>query len=175
MISRIIVLCMLILVSCAKPEQKTPNRYLDLRKLFETEASRLAKLDPKVNKTVSRNQVSETKKDISIDWKNELSLFMESDINKPAWRDSYRIDESKTDLLYTALDSNLRTRSIHIKKNLNGKLMHVFIVNKTHNNLYQSSEELSYIPDSMYHIVKQQHVILLGDNRYEITGAQNSK
>ena len=161
---------MLMLVSCAKPEEKAVTKYLDIKGFFESEVQRLTKSNLLVDKTVTRNEISETRTGKSINWKNELGLFTESDINKPAWRDSYKITEDSREVIYTALDSNMRTRTIHAKKDTHGGLRHISIINQTKNNLYQSSEHLTYIPDSIYKIDKSQHVMLLGSNRYQITG-----
>jgi hypothetical protein len=100
-------------------------------------------------------------------------MFTESDINKPAWRDSYRVVEDSGRISYRALDSNLRTRSIVIKKDIAGKPTQIDIINKTHNLLYQSREHLRYVPDSIYSIDKKQHVILIGDNHYLVSGRLN--
>lgn len=173
MIIRIFLMATIFLASCGSDKhERSTNKYEDIKGLFASEAIRLNKLNPKIDKTVARNNAVESKKGITIDWKNELNLFSESDINKPAWKNSYKISGNANDISYTALDSNLRTRLIHLKKDSSGRLMHVFIVNKTHNYLYQSSEELSYIPDSIYKIVKKQNVILMGTNQYEITGVR---
>lgn len=169
--SRTLILLIFIIVSCSKPEpKKANNTYTDIKGFFEAEVSRLSKSAVLIDKTVKRNDISETKTGISVNWANELSLFIESDINKPAWRDRYKIIENKNRIHYTALDDELRTRSIQIQKDLNGRLLHILIKNETQNNLYQSSEILSYFPDSFYTINKSQNVILLGSNTYTIKG-----
>ncbi|HYK76271.1 MAG TPA: hypothetical protein VEV16_04785 [Daejeonella sp.] len=160
----------IIFYSCTAPSVKPAASYIDLKSFFQSEAQRLSKLNKPVEKTVSRNQVSQTKKLTGIDWANELTLFTESDINKPAWRDSYKTIHKPGELIYLALDSNLRTRKIRIKENENGRIQEVEILNYTKNQLYSSKEHLIYITDSLYRIDKQQHVLLLGDNRYEISG-----
>ena len=146
------------------------NSYLDLTKFFSSEITKLEKLEPNVRKTVSRNGLRETKSLNNINWKSELSLFIESDINKSAWKNSYKITNSKNEVIYTALDSSLRTKRIFITRSPEGMVKKVLIVNKISNMLYESSEELLYITDSIYTINKQQHVVLVGDNDYKITG-----
>lgn len=168
--NRTLILVMLTLVSCARSEEKAVIRYWDIKGFFESEVQRLTKSKKPVDKTVTRNKISETQTRRSVNWKNELSLFIESDINKPAWRDSYKITEDNSEIIYMAIDSNLRTRAIQIKKDVRGGLRHISIINQTKNNLYQSSEQLTYVPDSVYKIDKSQHVLLLGNNRYQITG-----
>jgi hypothetical protein len=166
---RFAFLCFVFL-SCNETEEVRVNKFRDIRGFFSEEAKRLEKQKTIVNKTVRRNGIFEKKNNISPVWDTELSLFSESDINKPAWRDSYRVHIDSTGTSYTALDNKLRTRSIRIKKNKMDKLIELTVVNRTSNYLYSSSEELLYIPDSLYRIIKIQDVVLLGKNSYEING-----
>ncbi|MGB4397769.1 MAG: hypothetical protein WBJ10_00265 [Daejeonella sp.] len=171
MIGKKLTLACLLFAACSGTEQvREQKKYYDIKEFFSAEIKRLEKQDASVNKTVSRNGVSETKANFTPSWATELALFTDSDINKPAWRDSYNIQSDSLSTSYTTLDNDLRTKSIHIKKDNTGKLSEIRIVNSTSNYLYNSTEELHYIPDSLYRIVKKQDVILLGKNNYEITG-----
>lgn len=170
MTNRLLIFSLLVFASCGEKEKVPQRRYIDMKGFFTNEVSRLDKLNTKVNKTVSRNGVSESKVNISPDWNMELSLFSESDINKPAWSNSYIVRNDGGSTLYTATDNKLRTRSISIARNKNGRITRLSIVNSTTNYLYNSSEELLYIPDSLYRIVKKQDVLLLGKNSYKISG-----
>ncbi len=161
---------LLMLASCAEPIEKPASPFEDIKGFFEAEVSRLAEIKKTVNKTVKRNEVSETKNNVPVIWKDELALFIESDINKPAWRNSYKTVRDSSNIYYSATEKGLRTRSISIKKNPAGHIIHVSIINETKNYLYQSSESLIYIPDSIYLINKNQDVLFLGNNKYSITG-----
>lgn len=164
---RLIAICFLFLtlISCNPAQEKAPKQvYKDLKGYFESEVIRLTNKKSLVNKTIQQNGTSESKGNVSIDWKNELSLFIGSDINKPAWKDHYKIIEDSLQLSYLAIDSNLRTKEIHINKDLNGNPNRIYIKNITKNRLYESAEVLIYIPDSIYSIKKEQKVILLGNN-----------
>jgi hypothetical protein len=166
----LVIFFSVILLSCNKPAPKSGNKYPDIKSFFEKEAQRLSSVKRPVVKTVSRNGNRETTNAAHLNWTNEFNLFIESDINKPAWKDSYRVSQTGDLTLYKALDSNLRTRSILLKKKPDGTIRYVEIFNKTVNSLYQSSEHLTYLTDSLYYIRKQQNVLLIGNNRYEITG-----
>lgn len=169
-INRNILYALLFISSCSEPEKDTELRYTDLKNYFEAEVMRMEHSGRKVDKTVSRNGSAESKANISPDWRAELSLFIESDINKPAWRNSYSIKEDSVSVEYKAIGDDLRTRSIRIIKDTDGDIREISIANHTSNKLYSSSEELSYIPDSMYRIFKKQDVIVIGRNEYEIKG-----
>jgi len=164
------VFLLVILLSSCKPatEKSFEAPYEDIKGFFESEVIRLKSNKSVVDKTITQNELSETKEGIQIDWENELSLFTGSDINKAAWQDSYRIIKDSISVVYLAIDTNLRTREIRIKKDSSGKTQNILIRNSSKNYLYESTETLIYIPDSSYSIDKYQKVILLGKNSYLI-------
>jgi hypothetical protein len=163
-------LFLLIFSACSVPPEKEVNSYEDIRGFFAAEAIRLGKADPEVKKTVARNDSTETRAVRNINWETELSLFTESDINKPAWRDSYQVSSQGGNITYLATDTTLKTREIQIQKDPQGRIRRISIRNQTNNMLYSSSEQLMYVPDSVYQISKRQHVILVGNNRYLVKG-----
>ncbi len=164
----------LLLPSCkpAVKEDGVTAKYFDLKAFFKADAERLTGLNKPVRKTVAHNGDTETK-GVKIDnWERELSLFSESDINKPAWRDSYGVQTSPTMVIYIAKDDDLKTREIIVNKT-NDKVKYIVIYNYTKNILYYTQEKLTYWPDSLYKIEKTQQVRLLGLNKYVITGSLN--
>jgi hypothetical protein len=147
-------------------------QFFDLKGYFKADSVRLTKLNPLVNKTVIHNNVTETKKVRIPNWGTELSLFTQSDINKPAWKASYLVQSTDDFLIYKAKDPALKTRDIIIKRNGN-KIKWILIFNHTKNILYETVEKLSYFPDSLYLIEKTQRVRLLGTDQYKIKGSFN--
>jgi hypothetical protein len=161
----------IMLASC-KPEIKKAN-FFDLAGYFTKEAARLQANNKPVFKTVEHNDAKESRKLLIQDWSAELSLFKNSDINKPAWSNSYEVHRDSGIIIYVAKDADLRTRRIMIKQE-NGKVKWIAIYNHTPKNLlYDSFEKLTYIPDSLYMIEKRQAVRILGINRYRIEGLFN--
>ena len=96
-------------------------------------------------------------------------MFMVADINRPAWKNSYTIATGDSLVLYKAKEDELKVREIIIKKG-QGKIKWIVIYTRTKNILYQTTEKLSYFPDSLYLIEKDQRVRLMGRNRYKIQG-----
>ncbi len=171
MYRKLFILLLVFNSSCSNQEEmKTETDFFDIKGFFESEVKRLTNKKSTVNKSVRQNEQSEVKKNLSVDWENELALFIASDINKPAWKDSYKISGDSVHLNYLAIDTNLRTRSVEIKKDPKGQAVFFKIKNITRSKLYESSEELTYIPDSIYKITKDQSVRFLGKNTYQISG-----
>jgi hypothetical protein len=169
----ITVLVLFVGVSSCKNDSSPATdtaKFFDIKGYFRADSARLAKLNPLITKTVTHNFDTETKKTQIPNWGTELSLFAGSDINKPAWRNSYEVQSSENIIVYLAKDPSLRTRRIVINKK-GDQVKWILIVNYTKNLLYESSEKLSYFPDSLYLIQKKQRVKLLGLDRYTISGA----
>ncbi len=157
------------LFSCNPDVKVADKNYFDIKGYFGAEAKRLSQHHPYVNKHVGHNHQTEDKRLHINNWQDELGLFSLSDINKPAWRSSYRASTHGDTTIYKAAQSGLKTQLIRIVNN-HGHVKSIYIENFTSNMLYNSSEELTYFPDSLYHIHKTQHVRLLGVNDYDITG-----
>jgi hypothetical protein len=153
------------------------KQFFDLKKYFAAESVRLTKAKPLIDKIAVHNSIKEAKKVIVPNWNAELSLFSESDINKPAWKASYTASTSEGITTYTATDPDLKTRSIVIKKQQD-KVKLILIYNSTKTTLFGkalswTTEELSYVPDSMYRIQKRQFARILGENKYFVKGLFN--
>lgn len=166
-----------LLGSCSKGSKKTGNAgltpYFNLQQYFKTESKKLNTSKPILIKSILVDGKVQTRKIISTDWSDEFSFFINSDINKPAWFDKYKIDSAATYLKYTARDLNLKVRSINIEMRTAGgvkKVTSVRIEIAVTNFLYQLNETLSYYPDSLYTIVRKQHINLLGSKLYEVRG-----
>jgi len=155
-----------------KPDVKDTGqslKYFDISDYFTKDAIRLTNENRMVFKTVIHNRDTESKKVHIADWGLELSLFKEADINRPAWKNSYKVIDEDSTLIYMAKYPELKMREMIVKKG-KGKIKWILIYNKTKNILYQSTEKLSYFPDSLYSIKKDQRVRLTGNNRYRIQG-----
>ncbi|HEY0895274.1 MAG TPA: hypothetical protein VGE15_01855, partial [Sphingobacteriaceae bacterium] len=97
------------------PKENQHNYFFDLKGYFTREAARLSAAQKPAMKEVIRNRSVE-RRNMMIDWETELALFRESDINKAAWKDSYRTSKSGNTTTYTATDEDLRTRKITLEK-----------------------------------------------------------
>ncbi|MES2426667.1 MAG: hypothetical protein V4560_06815 [Bacteroidota bacterium] len=160
------------LPSCKLDVAKSDANFFDIKGYFHADSLRLTKLNHLTLKTVTHNGITETKKVQIANWGAELSLFSQSDINKPAWSNSYNIINDGNVIIYRAKEPQLRTREIVINKQGN-KVRWILIYNDSKNRLYQTTEKLSYFPDSVYIIQKYQKVRLLGANTYVVKGSLN--
>ncbi len=162
----------MLLSTACRPDIKETGaalKYFDLKGFFIADTARLNKINKPVFKTVMHNGVSQSKNVNITNWGQELDLFISSDINKPAWNDSYTATTDGNFLIYRSKDPDLKTREILVKRD-GQKVEYMVIYNHEKNILYQTTEKLTYFPDSLYQIEKKQSVRLLGTNKYLIKG-----
>lgn len=156
----------------AKERQKHSSNYFDLKNYFEKEAARLKKSNPVVTKTVTLNGSWETRKMKIGDWQKEFTVFTDVDINRSAWAGLFEVQKSGGQELYTSTEEKIPVKEVLILKK-GSKPYGVRILIKNSNMLYSSSDTLLYYPDSLYQVRKKQHIRLLSEKAYGITGKFN--
>ena len=150
-------------------EANTDLLYFDVKGYFAKEISRLQKLNPEVNKTVSINSVTENKTAKIVDWAKELAIFVNADINKTSWKGSFKIKEQNGVDSYTSDNKKIPIKKLSITWN-GQKAGKIEIIIDNKNILYRSLDTLTYYPDSLYVIKKQQKIRLLNEKKYSIVG-----
>lgn len=152
------------------PQTGSSTRYFSLENYFREQIAVLEARGQAVEKTVKKDDREEKRTIADMDWTTELEAFIASDINKPAWRDSYSVDSGAHFLNYRALEDGLRVRSIHIGRDQHRNIRSIVIERAENNYLYSSRETLRYYPDSLYSIMRHQHVRVLGPTRFQVCG-----
>lgn len=152
----------------SQTESASPGAYFSLQQYFDEEIERNHKESPTLRKTVEINGKNETKTTSIGNWRHELSLFAEADINKSAWTRSYERDSTAERVIYRSLDPELKTQLIEVHFNEEGDVRGIRIENQLSNWIFKSKEELSYYPDSIYEIRKVQDIRVVGKNNYRV-------
>ncbi|WP_316822847.1 hypothetical protein [Pedobacter gandavensis] len=168
------LLCAILLLcfGCTEPpktQQKEAHPYFDLKGYFTREVTRLSREKPMVHKTVLVNDATESK-DLQIaNWQKELSIFSDADLNKSAWKGLFQVKKTDTMELYSSSNEKVPVKEMKVIKK-KGKVYGLQMVIRNSNALYTSSDTLSYFPDSLYEVKKNQHIRLLAEKNYRITG-----
>lgn len=161
----------LFLCSCTSKEQNNTQigAYFDLKNYFEKEADRLNKLNQAIEKTVAINEVNEKKRLKIENFRNELSAFINSDINKASWRGSFTVKKEANSVIYTTNNKKIPVKELKISYK-NNKPKAIQIIVSTSNILYHSIDTLNYFPDSLYEIKKTQKIRLINEKKYSVIG-----
>ncbi len=84
---------LLLLSACQTPAEKSdePPVYYDVKGFVENQIQLLNQQKPTVAKTMVVGSDEEKRSTNEVNWQRELELFVQADINKPAYRQSYAI------------------------------------------------------------------------------------
>ncbi|MFD2288545.1 hypothetical protein GJU39_18345 [Pedobacter petrophilus] len=172
-------LCILVFAftffSCNQREAAKANTellYFDLKGYFGKEIIRLKNARVKVDKTVSINGISETKSLLITDWEKELAIFINADINKNSWKGSFKVTQQNGLQVYTSDSKKIPVKKVSVN-NKGLKISKVEIIINNKNILYQSLDTLTYYPEILYKIRKQQKIRLLAPKDYTVVAKFN--
>lgn len=172
----IIVISAVFFLSCSDAKSTNPtsssvkNDYFDTQSFFQTEVDSLKKLNPEIEKTVSKENETETKTLKIKNWENELSSFTAIDLQKPAYSSEFKIDTTGNQVNYVAKNPELDVQRVTIKLNEAKEPIEIIVEKSTKNMLYSTDEKLTYAKGLKYSVEKNQSILVLGDNRYLIQG-----
>ena len=132
------------LLSACNPEIKEGKikKYFDLKGLIEIQIKTLNTQKPLVQKTILMSGKSESQSVKTIDWAKELELFIQMDLNKPAFIQSYQVDSSSMSVKYELKDTEkLPVKYLTISRvGENGLSVEALVSNE--NYLYQTERHL---------------------------------
>jgi hypothetical protein len=178
--NKLYIFFLLLIFSNCKNESpqysKNTTPLFDLKGFLDNEIATHLKDIKKVKKTVTVNGKTETKEVEIKDWKEELKPFFNSDINRPAWRDKYKIlnehnfhdyDTLVSKKQFNVIDKNLKTQRINIYYGFKTEktkpmpqtwISSVSIFNLDNSAISQSYQILSY-DENGYTIISKQKLI----------------
>jgi hypothetical protein len=99
-IGYVLILCMMLMSCNSGSQTEEIKRYFDLKGLIAKQTERLLTEKPLVIKTIAMADTSETQSIQTIDWTKELEFFTQTDLNKPAYVNSYQVDSSAMGVKY---------------------------------------------------------------------------
>ncbi|MCY7410328.1 MAG: hypothetical protein LH473_08650 [Chitinophagales bacterium] len=177
--SYILPLCICILIAACNQTSTTTvatKTYFDVPGFFKEEITQLQKDSMIVIKTSSVNETSDVHQIDWTNWYRELILFINSDINKPAFIGKYAVDTIVQDstskiITYAATDSSLKTRLLEVTFNTaTNSVFQIHIINNTKDFLSSTHEELYFLPMKAYVIKSSQTMLFFGTNEMKVMG-----
>jgi hypothetical protein len=164
-------------LSCSRQErqQDADKEFLpffDVKGFFQEEIDRLAAGGFQIRKTVTIDGQTDTKTLDSLDFSDELRIFLNSDINRVAWFDKYRVDSlysgnSLERLTYTALEEKLKTREITIGFQ-DGQVEEMGVLNRIKTAIATAEQTLAYRPATGYSISSKQTIAFSKDRSFTV-------
>lgn len=171
------IVCYLLLILCSSCTLKEQDHlkdklYFDLESYFKSEAKRLATSNTPILKSVMVNGQAEHKKLKIANWEKEFESFISADINKASWKGSFKVQKNSTATTYFTDSEKIPIKKVSITYR-HDKIYGIQILITNANSLYTSTDSLSYYPDSLYQLNKTQHIQLMKEKKYRISGRFN--
>jgi len=151
------------LIACTPEDTKKGARlsFFDLEGYVSQQVQLLQNDQPKAVKSVSLDARIEEKVLSTLDYRKELELFAQADINKPAWRDKYTVDSVFNQagvlesLTYEATDDKIPTRRLHIDFD-RGEVSRILVEESFSSAIADTRRELTFMPGLGYQVVSVQ-------------------
>ena len=141
------IIIILLLTRCDQPQEKVKEKkiYYDLKGFIETQIEFLSEQKPTVDKVMSVSGKNESRSTKEVDWKKELELFIQADINKPSYSKSYAVSkpDSLTSVYTLKTEENISVKSVRIELDKNtGNPVLIQALLRSENKLYQSEKNV---------------------------------
>jgi len=161
----LLVIILFILSSCQiETVQNSNQTFFDIETFLEKELNELSNLKS-IKKKVTINDRIDEKTLNNFNLKTDLEIFINSNINKIAWLDKYKVDSlfdntgKLSELKYTAVDNKLKTREFRINYTL-GKVNSISVFNGSNNSVSSIEQHLKYFPSKGYSVESLQEITL---------------
>ncbi|WP_435352647.1 hypothetical protein [Emticicia sp. SJ17W-69] len=136
----------LLLFGCneSSSNENTPKYYYDLAGFINQQISQLSKNQPITWKNLLIGEKTESIQTKDIDWKKELELFLQADLNKQSYQLSYTKDSTQNKVVYQLKKGeNLPVKVLKIEFDQENSPKHIDALIQVANYLYKSEKNLS--------------------------------
>lgn len=135
----------IILAGCTESSNKnSPKYYYDLAGFINQQISQLTDNKPLIQKNLLIGNKTETIQTKDIDWKKELELFLQADLNKQSYQLSYTRDSTQNVVIYQLKKGEkLIVKTLKIEFDEEKSPKHIEALMQVENYLYKSEKNLS--------------------------------
>ena len=171
-------------ISCESEKKNIDQTktFYDLRGFIEGQITDLSLEKPVVSKTMAIGKEKSQLSSKDIDWKKELELFIQADINKPAYKNSYKILRTDSVTYEYLVKANEKIPVQYLKIKLDrprGLPVEIEALLKSENRLYKSEKKIgllcSYTNEKAkiisYKIEGFQKLITMDEKPFKIEGS----
>lgn len=147
--------------------------YHDIPAYMNKQIDRLQEKDQWVRKHVMKDGHSQIIERGNINWKDELSAFVESDINRPAWRGEFKIDTIRLErqwvITYKTTNPQIPVKNVVVTIDREtSECLKVTIDRSSDNFLYSSEQKLFFTLGEGYAMKGRLSVNYLFESEYAI-------
>lgn len=145
--------------------------YFNLKEIVQNDIDNNSKNKCGEEKTVLINIKNETKKIDIVDWKKELQVLLDCDINKPSWKGKFdtQVLDNHQKYLYTSNSTKIPVRQMTVNyEQKSGKVISVIINKKISTVLFSNEQQITYYPEKSFKINAKQSALFMKDFNSEV-------
>ncbi len=163
-------------MSCSDPAEvyyENDRYYFDLPTFLNERIANLQKNNQWVRKHVTKDGHEHIIERGDIEWNEELDLFLDSDINRPAWRGEFKVDTIKLEreyvVTYKTENKQIPVKNVVVTIDKDTRqCLKLTVDRRTKNFLYQSDQSLYYTTGEGYIMKGKLSINYLFDSEYSI-------
>jgi hypothetical protein len=165
----VVFLLLVCLVSACSQDQSKPMPNVGIKKFFDLKGYFKKEIEvlngsKGIRKRVTTNGKTEERVLDSLNFENEFALFEQSDINRPAWLDKYKIDTVRIEndstraysVSYLAKEEKLKTKELTVVYTKDKEVAEINIVNSDKSLFSSMQQTLFYRPKKKYTVSSSQ-------------------
>ncbi len=173
----IVIIASVMLGSCSKDPTEIyfddQRYYYDLPKCMAYQMDALQSMGKHVRKKLTKDGQSQTIERGDVNWREELELFFESDINRPAWRGAFKADTVKLEqmmvITYSTENPEIPVKSVVVTLDRESRqCLRLTIDRGTENFLYSSTQKLFFTPGEGYIIKGHLKVPFIFESEFSV-------
>ena len=168
------IITILFFVSCKNESTKTESAstekmYFNLTKIVQADIDSNSKNYCGEEKTITVNNQMEKQTLARIDWKKEMQLLLDCDINKPSWKGKFdadtiwKEDTTLVSISYRALTDKIQVRRMYVQYNNDNQIANITINKKIKSFLFSNEQQIVYQPAKSFKINSQQKAFYMND------------
>lgn len=163
--------------SCSKDPTEVyfddQRNYYDLPKCMGYQMDALQSMGKHVRKKLTKDGQSQTIERGDVNWREELELFFESDINRPAWRGAFQADTVKLEqmmvITYRTDNPEIPVKNVVVTLDRETRqCLRLTIDRGTENFLYSSTQKLFFTPGEGYTIKGHLKVPFIFESEFSV-------
>jgi len=167
----------LLLGSCTKDPTEIyfedQRHYYDLPNCMNHQVEALHRMGKRVRKHLTKDGQTQTVERGQVNWKEELELFIDSDINRPAWRGAFSADTVELERMYVITyrtdNKEIPVKSVVVTLDRESKqCLRLTIDRITENFLYSSNQKLFFTPGEGYTIKGHLKVPFIFESEFSV-------
>jgi len=171
------IIIIVLLSSCSKDPAEMyyedQRFYYDIPNFMNKQVNNLRKKHQWVRKTVTKDGHTHIIERGDIEWDEELAAFIDSDINRPAWRGAFKVDTISLErvwvITYKTEVQEIPVKNVVVTVDKDTKqCLQVTVDRSTDNFLYTSNQKLFFTTGEGYMVKGKLSVSYLFDSEYAI-------